>query len=579
MIRQPIISVLGHVDHGKTTLLDFIRETAVASRESGGITQHIGATEIPFEVVEKICGEIRKKWKLSLPGLLFIDTPGHRAFTNLRRRGSSLADLAVLVIDINEGIQPQTIESINLLRRYKTPFIVACNKIDKLGWESAELSFSKSEKNQDEFVLESLNNKLWELMGELYIHGFEAERFDKIKDFKKKVSLVPISAKLGVGVPELLMLISGLSQRFLEEKLRIEIKGEGKGTVLEVKEEVGLGTTINVILYDGTLRKGERIIMGGKRGIVETKIRAILKPKPLDEIRDPKHRFDSLQKVFAACGIKLVAPNLEEVLAGSPLYLSTEENINRITEELEEIRISTETSGVIVKADTLGSLEALVSELKKKTKIKKADVGDVLKQDVFEAISHKSEDPKLSVIFAFGVKVLEEASKSAKDNDIKIFESDIIYKLIEDYEEWVDEKMMEEKRLLRKKLTLPGKLRIIPRYIFRKSKPAIVGVEILGGVIRVKVPLINNEGKKIGIVKSIKDRDEFLSEASEGMRVALSIRGCVVGRNVSEEEILFVDIPKKDYNMLLKEEISDSEKRILEEINEIKSKRNEFWYL
>ncbi len=233
MIRQPIVSVLGHIDHGKTQFLDTIRGTAVVKREAGRITQHIGATEIPMDVIRKICGSLFGNKRFTVPGLLFIDTPGHQAFTTLRARGGALSDLAVLVVDINEGFKPQTVESLNILKRYKTPFVVAANKIDLInGWVSEKRAFAESFKAQGEPARELLDKKIYELIGELYNHGFSSERYDRVTDFAKNIAIVPISAKIGEGIPDILMILVGLAQRFLESQL--ETINVGEGTVLEV---------------------------------------------------------------------------------------------------------------------------------------------------------------------------------------------------------------------------------------------------------------------------------------------------------------------------------------------------------
>src|SRR5512137_212157 len=290
-LRTPIVVVMGHVDHGKTTLLDKIRGTAVAKGEAGLITQHIGATEVPLDVVQEFCGSHFGK-EMQIPGLLFIDTPGHHAFTSLRSRGGSLADLAVLIVDMNEGFQPQTIESLTILKRYKTPFVVAANKMDRIaGWRSTKnSSFSKTLKAQNERVTEEMDTKLYELVGELYKYGFDGDRYDRIRDFTKTVGIVPISALTGEGVPDLLMVLVGLAQRFLKENLKISSVGPGVGTILEVKEERGLGTTLDVILYDGEFNAGDTIIVGTAYEPIVTKLRALLKPKPLAEIRS-EERF------------------------------------------------------------------------------------------------------------------------------------------------------------------------------------------------------------------------------------------------------------------------------------------------
>ncbi|WP_455391847.1 translation initiation factor IF-2, partial [[Eubacterium] cellulosolvens] len=285
VIRQPIVSVLGHVDHGKTSLLDHIRGSTVVSREAGKITQHIGATEVPIETIMEICGELLQDKGLKIPGLLFIDTPGHHAFTTLRARGGVLADIAVLIIDINEGLKPQTLESINILKQHKTPFIIAANKIDRInGWEPKyDRSFFESFNSQIKDVQDVIDNMLYRLIGDIFEEGLQTERYDRISDFTKTIAIIPISAKTGEGIPDLLMVLIGLAQRFLENQLETE-KGPGEGTVLEVKEERGLGTTIDTIIFNGTIHKNDTIVIGTSVGKpIITKVKALLKPKPLDE--------------------------------------------------------------------------------------------------------------------------------------------------------------------------------------------------------------------------------------------------------------------------------------------------------
>lgn len=575
-----------------TTLLDRIRHTNVAGKEAGGITQHIGATEVPIEVVKEIAGPLLSLWKgeIKLPGLLFIDTPGHEAFTSLRARGGSLADLAILIIDINEGFQPQTLESIEILRKYRTPFIVAANKIDRIkGWKVVENEpFLVNLKKQDQRAQGELETKLWEVIGRFYEMGFNANRFDRVKDFTKELAIVPISAKYGIGVPELLVLIAGLSQKYLEEKLKIEVEGPARGTILEVREEVGLGTTIDVIIYDGTLRKDDTIVVGGKDKAIVTKIRALLKPKPLDEIRDPRFRFDQVDEVSAAAGIKIAAPGLDEALAGSPiLAANTPEEIEKAKEEImsqiERIKIESGEVGVIVKADTLGSLEALSKELQEKNiTIRKADVGDITKMDVMEALSIRDEDEYLGVIFGFNVRVLEEAKEIAKTRGIPIFSGNIIYRLIEDYEAWSKEKEEAKKREIIAQTRFPGVIRLYPdeRYVFRRRNPAIVGVEVIEGRIRPGYPLMKQNGEKIGVIKSIKNKDDFINEAKRGDAVAVAIEGPTVGRHIHPGETLYVDLSRDDAIRLVKElknELDETDIRALREIARVKKAKDPFW--
>ncbi|KXB04977.1 translation initiation factor IF-2, partial [candidate division MSBL1 archaeon SCGC-AAA382A03] len=373
-VRQPIISVLGHVDHGKTLLLDKIRGTTVASREAGAITQHIGATEIPVSTVEDICGRFLQKFageKMNIPGLLFIDTPGHEAFTNLRSRGGALADLAILVVDITEGFQPQTEESLNYLKRNKTPFVVAANKCDLIpGWRPNENAcFLDTFPEQNSRVQKELDEKIYKIVGKLDEYGFQSERFDHVEKFRNQIGIIPTSAKTGEGIPELLAILSGLAQSYMKDELSIEVTGPARGTVLEIKKEKGLGKTIDSIIFDGTLSKQDKIAVGGLDKVIVSKVRALLQPKPLDEIRDPQERFKHVNNVSAAAGVKIAAPNIDEAIAGAPIWgIESDEEIDEICkmvkERIESVRIKTDKNGVVVKADTLGSLEALEHQLK-----------------------------------------------------------------------------------------------------------------------------------------------------------------------------------------------------------------------
>lgn len=587
-IRSPIVSVLGHVDHGKTTLLDFIRGSAIAQKEAGGITQHIGATEIPIDVIENICGEFFRKFaiKKTIPGLLFVDTPGHEAFTTLRKRGGALADLAILVVDVNEGFKPQTYEALGILKLYKTPFVVAANKIDKTyGWLPHEnLPFLESYPKQAPSVCDTLDNKVYELVGTLHEEGFASERFDRVRDFRKQVSIIPVSAKTGEGVPELLAMLMGLAKQYLKEQLQIETDVPAKGTILEVKEEIGLGLAIDTIIYDGIIKKGDVIALTTQEDVITTKVRSLLKPKPLEEIRESKERFEKVDEVVAAAGIKIVAPHIEGAIAGSPLRV-VKENIKEAKEEIlgeiESIKIDTDEIGVTIKADTLGSLEALVNMLRNmRVPIRVADIGDVSKKDVIGASIVKEEDPLYGVIVAFNVKVLPSAAEKIKESGIKLFSGNVIYQLTEDYEEWIKTEEEKKKREWLDAIIRPAKIRIIPKLIFRHSKPAIVGIEVLSGKVKRNYVLMREDGRRVGKVESMQDRGESLKYASSGQRVAMAIADAVFGRSFDEGDILYVDIPESHYKVLeseLKNKLSENEYETLNEIVEIKRKENPDW--
>jgi len=446
-IRQPIVSVLGHVDHGKTSVLDFIRGSAVASRESGAITQHIGATEVPIDTIYTVCGELLKGKKFSVPGLLFIDTPGHHAFTTLRVRGGSLADLAILIVDINEGFKPQTYESIKILKQYKTPFIIAANKIDAIsGWQKNDSVARIRIQQQRPNVKTIFEEKLYEMIGAISEQKMNSDLYFNIADFRKTIGIIPISAKTGEGIPELLMILVGLAQRFLEDKLHIE-SGPGKGSVLEVKEEVGLGKTIDAIIYNGTIKSDDKLVIGTKDDPVITRIKALLKPKPLDEIRDPRERFDNVDEVHAACGVKISSPDLENVIPGAPIR-AVKDNLEEIIKEIKsqtKIDFELDEQGIIIKADTIGSLEALIKESHDKgIKIRKAELGNVSKRDVVEADA--TLDPLNKLIFAFNIKILPEAKEELANTNLTIFDEDVIYTIMENYDEWIEKKKAELER-------------------------------------------------------------------------------------------------------------------------------------
>jgi len=589
-IRQPIVCVLGHVDTGKTLLLDKIRRTSVQAREAGGITQHIGASFFPATTLKQLIGPLLSmlRGEIEIPGLLIVDTPGHEAFTNLRRRGGSVADIAVLVIDILKGFEAQTYECIEILKARKTPFIVAANKIDRIsGWKSeASSPFLKAYASQEVFVKESFDNKLYEIMGTFSRIGFRTDRFDHIKDFTSTIALVPTSARTGEGITELLMVLVGLAQQYLKKRLQTT-EGPAKGSVLEVKEEPGLGLTLNIIIYDGTLQKDDLIVVGGKEKPIVTNIRAILVPKPLDEIRDPRDRFSSVDCVFAAAGVKIVAADLEGALAGAPLYAvpsgeASAKYIKLVTDEIKKIRIATDIKGVVLKADTLGSLEAIAEILKQNdVPVRIADVGDVSKRDVVEASVVKAREPLFGVTLAFGVRILPDAEQEASNSGVVIFKEPIIYNLIDNYLEWLKSKREFRIEQELEKLVKPGKILVMEGFVFRRAKPAIFGVEILGGHLKPKYSLSRAEdGADIGEVQQIQDKGKAVPEAKQGMQVAVSMDKPIVGRHVFEKDVLYVKVPEPDAKALLAthfDKLTAEEQEVLNEYVEMMRKKTPFW--
>jgi translation initiation factor 5B len=554
------------------------------------MTQHIGASFFPVETLKQLIGPYMGNFKtgIEIPGLLIVDTPGHEAFTNLRRRGGSVADIAILVVNAVRGFETQTFECIEILKARKTPFIVAVNQIDRVpGWKATPGNpFLKSYANQSSFIQQEVDNRLYQVMGEFSRLQFKTDRFDHIRDFTQNIALVPTSAKTGEGLAELVMVLVGLTQQFLKKRLQTT-DGPAKGSILEVKEESGLGMTLNTIIYDGTLHRDDLVVVGGKNGPISAHVRTILVPKPLDEMRDPKDKFSGVECVYASAGVKIVAPGLDDALAGAPLFVVPQgEEVSKycdlITEEIGRIRITKEIDGVIVKADTLGSLEAVAEILKaNNVQVRSADVGDISKRDVIEASVVKQHDPLVGAILAFGVKVLPDAETEAETNAIKIFRDPIIYNLIDNYLKWVQEKKERKNEEEFEALIKPGKIMVLPNCIFRRAKPLVAGVEIQVGRLKPKVSLIRAEdGSELGEIQQVQEEGKAIKEAKSGAQVAISMDKPIAGRHIFERDILYVKVPEKDAKTLLTthlDNLNSQEQDLLKEYVNMMRKKIPFW--
>ena len=586
-IRQPIVSVLGHVDSGKTSLLDKVRGTGVQGREAGGITQHIGASFLPVETIQKICGPLYEKLSKvehKIPGILVIDTPGHEIFTNLRSRGGSAADIAILVVDVNRGFQPQTNESLKILESRKVPFVVALNKTDMVsGCKDTETQFiSSAIEKQNPEVQTFLDEKIYDVVTALSVLGYQSEAFYRINDYKKEIAIVPVSAKTGIGMPELFAVLVGLTQQYLKDKLAQEEKSN-RGIILEVNDEVGLGPTANVILIDGQMKKDDSIIVAKRDSVVVTKPKALLLPKALDEMRDPRDKFKPVDNIQAAAGVKIASPDLEGVLPGSTLYATSNnsdvENFKKsIQDEMQSVFINTETNGVILKCDAIGSLEALTEMLRRKQiPISKADIGPVTRRDVLEAMALKENDRHLGVILAFNVKVLQDAETEAEDNHIRIFTDKIIYSLIDTYTQWVEDDKADEENSILAELTPISKFTFLKGFVFRNNNPAVFGIRVDIGNLRQKVHFMNKDGKKIGVIHQLQQDGKTVTSVKVGQEVACSVQNITIGRQIAEEDVFYTLPSSSDAKKLLNrfaQKLSSEERNTLNEIVEIQRKRD-----
>ncbi len=590
-IRQPIVTVCGHVDHGKTSILDKLRESSVQKEEAGGITQKISFTSFPIEQLKKACPLIKKSdIKLNIPGFLFIDTPGHAAFTNLRKRGGNLADLAILVIDINEGIKPQTAEVIKILKHNKAPFIIALNKIDNIsGWQAwGDTNPNRvgsnrvgtdnitplkiSIENQSPNTKQIFDEKYLTLIGALNSYGFDADLFYNIDDFTKKIALIPCSAKTGEGLQELIMVLCGLSQKYLANKLTIG--KDAKGVILEIKKEKSINYAES-ILYDGELSKNDEIAIASLEGEpIISKIRI------LEEIKPLSNKFLPKDKVQASTGLRMQLVEKIEITPGMPFVVykgDTKEIKKQFKEQISE-NIKTDKQGIIAKADSLGSLEALLIMLKQENiPVVKAGIGTINKKDIISAKANLELNEINAVIIGFNVEVDEEAKEIAKDTII--LTDKVIYKLIENLAKFRQEKAKEIEKARLLELASLCKLKILPQYVFRNTKPAIFGVSIEVGKLISRLSLINNKNEEIGKIKNIQSENKSVDKATENMEVAVSIPGVNFERQLKDTEFLYSNIGESQFRNFRKNKdlLSQKEITLLQEIAEIKRKEKADW--
>lgn len=584
-MRSPICCILGHVDTGKTKLLDKIRQTNVQGGEAGGITQQIGATYFPIDAIKTKTETMAKfeKQTFDVPGLLVIDTPGHESFSNLRSRGSSLCNIAILVIDIMHGLEQQTIESIRLLRDRKAPFIVALNKIDRLyDWQTTpNNAFRDSFEKQSRAVKDEFESRLSNIQVALAEQGLNSELYFNNKNMAKYVSIVPTSAVTGEGVPDLLWLLLELTQKRMSKQLMYLSHVEA--TILEVKVVEGFGTTIDVILSNGYLREGDRIVLCGMNGPIVTNIRALLTPQPLRELR-LKSEYVHHKEVKAALGVKIAANDLEKAVSGSRLLVvgpddDEEEMMDDVMDDLTGLLDSVDTSGkgVVVQASTLGSLEALLDFLKDmKIPVMSIGLGPVYKRDIMKASTMLEKAPELAVMLCFDVKVDKEAEQYADQEGIKIFNADIIYHLFDSFTAYQNQLLEQRRKDFLDFATFPCVLQTLQ--IINKRGPMIIGVDVLEGTLKIGTPIcavkVNPTTKEretllLGKVVSLEINHQAVTEVnksttSAGVAVRLedpSGQQPIWGRHVDESDTLYSMISRRSIDTLKDQAFRDQVSR------------------
>ena len=567
-LRAPIVCVLGHVDAGKTKILDKLRHSNVQLGEAGGITQQIGATFIPMENIQSHISKIDERFhtKTRIPGILLIDTPGHASFTNLRSRGSSLCDIAVLILNIDKGIEKQSVESLDLLRMRKTPFIIALNQIDRtynwrrFDWSGFEDSYRKQKDQQKRLFDEKVEQNKMQFIK----NNINAELYYKNTNMKEYVNMVPTSAITGEGLPDLLGLLVYLTDNYLIRQ--ITYKEEVKCSILEVKVLETIGTTIDVVLVNGTIHVGDKIVIGGLLGPIKTVVKIILLPKPMKEMR-VKCEYERYDEISGAIGVKIFCPDLENALAGSPLYVyKTEEEAehycNEISKDFNSIvqkYLNKKGKGIMVQASTLGSLEAILTFLnEQKVEVAVVGVGNLNKKDVIKLQIKHAEDENVMkedlVILCFDNKVLPEAQKVADENGIKIFVDDIIYHLFDKFIEFKNKSILERKKEKEKEAIFPCSLKTV--MFINKKDPLIIGVSVTEGVLKIGTPIYCVEKNlPLGVVESIEREKKPINnvrpnDGDVAIRIKVADSSLAAGRHFDESSTYVSQITRNSINAL-----------------------------
>ena len=567
--KSIISCIMGHVDTGKTSLLDKIRDTNVQKGEVGGITQQIGATFIPRDTLKEKTSSYGI-FPIQVPGVLMIDTPGHEAFANLRSMGSKICDIAVLVVDLVHGLEPQTIESMNLLKESNTPFIIALNKIDRLyGWKTTNnSSFIKTFENQESNTQDEFDMRLNKIIVQIMEQGFNTKLYWEIEKQTSNnsgifmddyiIPICPTSAVTGEGLSDLLQTLIKWSQERLANQ--ITFTNELNCVLMETTKVDGYGLTIDVILINGELKVGDKINIKTLAGSINSTVRSLLTPPPNRESR-VKTEFIHHETLKGSIGVKLIVNGLESTgIPGSIITFSSDDK-NNLEEEQIENKFKLQDSGVTIFASTMGSLEALFkflhSECNPPIPISQVNIGNVMKKDVIKTgIINEKSLSEFKTILAFNVEVDEDAEKESKNNKVKIFKAEIIYHLFDQYTKYKKELFEQRKESVKDKMTFPCVLKIIPTCVFNKKNPLVFGVEVMEGNLHMGThlsdPVTNTYiGKVISIQNNHKDVEIGKKTTSVCIKVDnQETPNIAYGRQFDHTNILYSRISRESLDVL-----------------------------
>ena len=591
--RCPIFTIMGHVDTGKTTLLDYLRKTSVQSHEAGGITQQIGTTLLTRDIISKQINlsdanlDANLKIDIKIPGLLLIDTPGHESFEILRKLGSKLADIAIVIIDIMHGLEPQTIESIKFLKESNVPFMFVLNKIDRLyGWNNQNLSGNKLLDAQNFNTKEEFYSRFKQIQTQIMIQGINSELYWSNTSVDDTINIIPISAVTGQGISDLLTCIINYSQTFLSEQIKWVEQLEC--IIMEISNDNTYGYTLDCILKNGQLSKGDTIQIQSHSNIIKTKIKNIL---TIPENKDSKYisKYTQHQTIKGTCQIKIVASNIETSQIGSKIFLIPNETKSKsfsiekveIEEKVEEQnKIQLNSQGICIFTSTKGSMESFIqyaqtnTELINPIQIAYTSIGNVNKKELvkFNLINTSSTlgitdiinslenelKPENICVLAFEVEIDKEAIQYAKDNKIHIFHDNTIYRLFNQYKEFANTLYLDRKEKMRTNTVFPCILKIIESNIFNKKNPLIIGVEVLEGTLHLGTPLIIIPSKTlIGKVVGIQVNKQDVKVGKTGQSICIKIDnisnpGIMYGRHFTHKDLLYPNITRASIDLLKK---------------------------
>lgn len=533
-LKAPVVCFLGHVDAGKTSLMDIIRDTSIQENESGGITQNIGSSFISIADIREKTTTIKGKFCVEhiIPGFLIIDTPGHQAFSSLRERGSSLCDLGILVIDIEEGLQPQTIESIKLLTSKKVPFVIAATKLDKIyNWEETNcLSLQNAFKKQTKDVVMTVVSYIDSIKYELKKEGVKSEFYSKNKKTNRVYSIIPVSSKTKEGLADLLSFLVYLSQNWMSGKITYQDKI--KASIMNCHQDRNQGWVIDVILSNGTLNIGDKFAVAKKSGPHLFTVRNLLTQNTNSKL------WIQHQSVRASAGVRILGSSLDNCYTGTRLYLAIDPKkaLEKVDRELTDFWkvFNYNQNGIVLMAETLGELEACYNVFKEQSiNVLDVKIGRLVDTDIGRVKLKLDGELKNEnrVIIFFGDKTEKqktELDKCAISHKIKLIISPVVYHLLEKYQEYKD-KCLENRRVTLTnsgEAIFPCRLRILKQHIYMTggSDDILMGVKVMKGILHKGTPLIvpgKNVvlGKVISIQKNHKELDKLESGKEACIRV------------------------------------------------------------